>query len=108
MTIPPSLNHSPFPQPFSLPSTIPPSLNHSPFPQPFRALPTIDTIDSEGRDRGAVSGARSKKRGRGDTREIDPLDPTGKQGGKWSDGLVQVCDAFVLPGRCWLSPVTVL
>ncbi|CAN0095204.1 unnamed protein product [Ascophyllum nodosum] len=45
---------------------------------------------SEGRDRGAVSGARSKKRGRGDTREIDPLDPTGKQGGKWSDGLVQV------------------
>ncbi|CAM9473589.1 unnamed protein product [Ectocarpus sp. 6 AP-2014] len=42
---------------------------------------------SEGRNRGDSN--RPKKKGRGSW-EIDPLDPTGKTGGKWSDGLVQV------------------
>ncbi|CAN0369263.1 unnamed protein product, partial [Hapterophycus canaliculatus] len=31
-----------------------------------------------------------KKKGRASNWAIDPLDPTGKTGGKWSDGLVQV------------------
>ncbi|CAN0565931.1 unnamed protein product, partial [Ectocarpus sp. 12 AP-2014] len=38
----------------------------------------------EGRNRGDSN--RPKKKGRGSW-EIDPLDPTGKTGGKWSDGL---------------------
>lgn len=42
----------------------------------------------EGRDRGG--GERPKKKGRGGGWAIDPLDPTGKTGGKWSEGLVQV------------------
>lgn len=33
---------------------------------------------------------RDAKRRRGGREEIDPLDPLGKAGGKWSDGLVQV------------------
>lgn len=42
----------------------------------------------EGRERGG--GERPKKKGRGGGWAIDPLDPTGKTGGKWSEGLVQV------------------
>lgn len=43
---------------------------------------------SDGRNRGARD--RPKKKGRAGNWAIDPLDPTGKTGGKWSDGLVQV------------------
>ena len=42
----------------------------------------------EERDRGG--GERPKKKGRGGGWAIDPLNPTGKTGGKWSYGLVQV------------------
>lgn len=48
----------------------------------------------EGRDRG--DSGRPKKKGRRGGMEIDPLDPTGKTGGKWSDGLVQVRSAMLL------------
>lgn len=50
----------------------------------------LHMIGSDGRDRGPGASGRSRKRGRGGREEIDPLDPTGKSGGKWSDGLVQV------------------
>lgn len=46
------------------------------------------TRGRDGRDRSG--GERPKKKGRGGGWAIDPLDPTGKTGGKWSEGLVQV------------------
>lgn len=60
----------------------------------FRTFGWVNWLKcSKGRDRGAGATGRQqghKKRGRSDPGEIDPLDPTGKAGGKWSDGLVQV------------------
>lgn len=55
-------------------------------------------------DRKLVPGGRPKKRSRSNREEeIDPLDPTGKAGGKWSDGLVQVCEQITSDARCPLG-----
>eukprot|EP00903_Cladosiphon_okamuranus_P018223 g16762.t1 len=45
---------------------------------------------SDGRNRSGSDRPKKKGRGGGSSWAIDPLDPTGKTGGKWSDGLVQV------------------
>lgn len=56
----------------------------------FAGFPLQLEHRSDGRNRGDGDRPKKKGRGGGGSWAIDPLDPTGKTGGKWSDGLVQV------------------